>query len=72
MDDKLVRQLCGLLQIANTGITPYHPSSNGQIERYSRTILQTIRCFLKSKQQDWDLWLQQLVGAIRATHNIQT
>jgi hypothetical protein len=48
-----------------------HPSSNGQVERYNRTILQTIRCFLKGKQQDWELWLQQLVGAIRATPNIQ-
>ena len=25
-----------------------------------------------SKQQDWDLWLQQLFGAIRATSNKQT
>ena len=57
MDGNLVRQLCGLLQIAKTITTPYHPSSNGQVERYNRTILQTISCFLKSKQQDWDLWL---------------
>lgn len=57
MDGNLVRQLCGLLQIAKTITTPYHPSSNGQVERYNRTILQTISCFLRSKQQDWDLWL---------------
>ena len=57
MDGNLVRQLCDLLQIAKTRTTPYHPSSNGQVERYNRTILQTIRCFLKNKQQDWDLWL---------------
>ena len=37
-----------------------------------RSYQQTIRCFLQSKQQDWDLWLQQRVGTIRATPNIQT
>ncbi|VDI29490.1 Hypothetical predicted protein [Mytilus galloprovincialis] len=68
----LVRQLCELLQIAETRTTPYHPSSNGQVERYNRTILQTIRCFIKSKQHNWDLFLQQLVGAVRATRNSQT
>ncbi|VDI47035.1 Hypothetical predicted protein [Mytilus galloprovincialis] len=72
MDGNLVRQLCELLQIAKTRTTPYHPSSNGQVERYNRTILQTIRCFIKSKQHNWDLFLQQLVGAVRATHNSQT
>jgi hypothetical protein len=35
----------------------HHPSSNGMVERYNRTILHTISCFLKSKQQDWDWWL---------------
>ena len=72
MDGNLVRQLCELLQIAKTRTTPYHPSSNGQVERYNRTILQTIRCFIKSKQHNWDLFLQQLVGAVRATRNSQT
>jgi transposase InsO family protein len=42
MDGNLVRQLCGLLQIAKTITTPYHPSSNGQVERYNRTILQLV------------------------------
>ena len=72
MDGNLIRQLCELLQIAKTRTTPYHPSSNGQIERYNRTILQTIRCFIQNKQHNWDIHLQQLVSAIRSTTNIQT
>jgi len=72
MDGNLVRQLCELLQIDKTRTTPYHPSSNGQIERYNRTLLQTIRCFLKNKQNNWDKFLQQLAGAIRSAKNPQT
>lgn len=72
MDGNLIRQLCELMQIAKTRTTPYHPSSNGQIERYNRTLLQIIRCFIKNKQYNWDLHLQQLVAAVRSTRNRQT
>ena len=61
-----------LLQIAKTRTTPHHPSSNGLVERYTRTILQTVRYFPKSKQQVWDLWLHKFVRAIRAIPNMQT
>ena len=71
-DGKLFLSVCELLQIAKTRTTPYHPCSNGQVERYNRTLLQLIRCFLKGNQQDWDQYLQQLAGAIRSTVNRQT
>ena len=60
-----------LLQIAKTRTTPHHPSSNVLVEYYDRTTLQTIRCFLKSKQQDCDLWLHKAIREIRATPNMQ-
>ena len=52
MDGVLMQKLCELLQIAKTRTTPYHPQSNGQIERSNRQVLQTIRCYLKNKQCD--------------------
>ena len=61
-----------LLQIAKTRSTPHHPSSSGLVERYNWKILQTIRCFRKGKQQDWDIWLQKLARANRPTPNMQT
>ena len=48
MDGNLVNKLCELLQIAKIRTTPYHSSSNGQIERYNRTLLQTIRCYIQN------------------------
>ena len=72
VDGNLMRSLCDLLQISKTRTTPYHPASNGQVERANRTVLQAIRCFLKKKQSEWDVNLQQLTGAIRETENRQT
>ena len=68
-DGKLFTSVCDLLQIVKTRTTPYRPRSNGQVERYNRTILQLIRCFLRGNQQTWDEHLQQLAGAIRSTIN---
>ncbi|VDI09313.1 Hypothetical predicted protein [Mytilus galloprovincialis] len=72
VDGNLMWNLCELLEISKTRTTAYHPASNGQVERYNRTVLQIIRCFLNKKQCEWDVHLQQLVGAIRATENRQT
>jgi hypothetical protein len=61
-----------ILQIQKTRTTPYHPASNGQVERYNNLILQTIRCFIKRQQNRWDEHLQLLAAAIHATDNRQT
>ncbi|CAG2231769.1 unnamed protein product [Mytilus edulis] len=72
VDGNLMWNLCELLEISKTRTTAYHPASNEQVERYNRTVFQIIRCFLNKKQCEWDVHLQQLVGAIRATENRQT
>jgi transposase InsO family protein len=40
----LFQSLCQTLEINKTRTTPYHPSSNEQVERYNRVILQMIPC----------------------------
>jgi transposase InsO family protein len=72
MDGTIMHQICELLQIAKTRTTPYHPASNGQVERYNRTLLQALRCYIENKQDTWDEYLQQIAGAIRACKNRQT
>ena len=65
--------VCDLLQVTKTRTTAYRPCSNGQVERYNRTLLQLIRCFLRENQQMyWDRDLQQLAGVIRSIENSQT
>ena len=68
----LFAAVCDLLEISKTRTTPYRPCSNGQVERYNRTLLQMIRCHIRGQQDTWDEHLQQLAGAVRATVNRQT
>ena len=71
-DGNLIASVCELLQISKSRTTPYRPCSNGQVERNNHTLLQLIRCFLRSNKKSWNEHLQQLAGAIRSTINQTT
>lgn len=64
---QLFSDVCRLFRITKTRTTPYHPSSNGQVERLNRTILQMIRCYVDSNQKNWDEDLPMLLAAYRST-----
>lgn len=71
-ESKLFTALCEELQIHKARTTPYRPSANGQVERYNRTLMDAVRCFIGKQQNQWDMHLQQLAGAIRASVNRNT
>ena len=41
--------------------------SNGQCERFNRTMLRMVKAYLKGEQRDWDKHLGCLAGAYRST-----
>ena len=53
-DSQLFKAFCEQLQIAKTITTPYRPCSNGQVERYNRTLLNMIRSSIDGKVMEWD------------------
>jgi len=71
-EGKLFTALCKALEIHKTRSTPYRPSSNGQVERYNRTLMDAVRCFIGKSQHRWDVHLQQIAGALRASVNRST
>ena len=70
-ESQLFQSVCQLLQVHKTRTTPYRPSANGQVERFNRTLLSTIRCFI-GNQKEWDRFLPQLAGALRSAVNRNT
>ncbi|XP_041466120.1 uncharacterized protein LOC121416727 [Lytechinus variegatus] len=71
-ESALFHQLCQLLHIQKTRTTAYGPSANGQVERYNRTLMAAVRCYVDKTQTQWDKYLPQIAGAIRATVNRST
>ena len=71
-ESKLFEALCKALEIHKTRVTPYRASANGQVERFNRTLMDAVRCFLRKAQDNWDQLVQQIAGAIRASVNRST
>jgi len=68
---QLFSSVCELLQIHKTRTTAYRPSANGQVERFNRTLMNAVRCYV-GKNAAWDKHLGQISGAIRASVNRHT
>ena len=71
-ESELFAKLCEMMQIHKTRTTPYRPSGNGQVERFNRTLLDAVRCFVQKNPTSWDIFLPQIAGALRSSVNRQT
>jgi len=57
--------VCSLLGISNLYSTTYHPQTNGQVERYNRTIVGQLRTYFEDHQDRWD----ELVSMVSLAFN---
>ena len=71
-ESSLFTNMCKLLQIHKSRTTSYRPSANGQVERFNRTLMDSIRCFVGKTRNQWDRYLRQIAGAMRSTVNRST
>ncbi|GFT72384.1 hypothetical protein TNCV_3609281 [Trichonephila clavipes] len=65
-DSAVCKRLCEILAIGKTRTTALHPQSDGMVERFNRTILNSFSLLVSSKQQDWHKKLPFFLLAYRS------
>ena len=63
----LFQELCKYLQIHKTRTTPYHPRSDGLVERLNRTIKEMLSKYISSNQNIWDKYIDGITMAYNST-----
>ena len=67
-NNSLMSELCDKLQIQKVNIQPYHPASNGMVERHNRKVLDTIRHTI-GQDANWDIHLPSIQAVLNARHH---
>ncbi|KAK3104816.1 hypothetical protein FSP39_010929 [Pinctada imbricata] len=62
-ESQVFQEMCRFLKINKTRTTPYHPRSDGMVERLNRTIKDMIAKYVSANQTDWDRYIDGLVLA---------
>nr|XP_054594838.1 uncharacterized protein LOC129162695 [Nothobranchius furzeri] len=67
-----LKQIYRLLGIKGIRTTPYHPQTDGLVERYNRTLKSMLKKFISINGKDWDKWLPYLLFAYREVPQAST
>ena len=51
-ESKVIKNICDLLQIRKTRTSPYHPQSDGLVERFNRTLLNLLSIAVVDAERD--------------------
>ena len=68
----LMNEICKLLRVEKLRTTPYHPQTNGQCERFNRTLMSMLGTLDKEEKAHWPKLLKTLVRCYNATKNRMT
>ena len=64
--NNITDEMCNLLGVKKLWTTPYHPQTNGQVERSHQTIMQMIGKMGEEKKADWPGHLTEIVHTYNA------
>ena len=65
-------ETCKVIGISRERTTPYHPSSNGMVERFHSSLIAGLTHYVNAANTNWDEILPFLLMAYRATPNTET
>ena len=62
-ESAIITEVCKLLGVEKTRTTPYHPQSDGLVERFNRTLLDMLATAVSDKPFEWEQHLRRLCFA---------
>ena len=68
----VIDEMCKILSVKKLQTMPYHPHTNGLVERLHQTIMRMIGKLGKDKKADWPRHLAEIVHPYNATHSAVT
>ncbi|XP_076864257.1 uncharacterized protein LOC143516498 [Brachyhypopomus gauderio] len=72
LTSKQFREVFKLLGIKGIRTTPYHPQTDGLVERFNKTLKSMLKKFVADSGTDWDTWLPYLLFAYREVPQAST
>ena len=71
-ESQLIKSLSHLLGFAKIRTAPYRPQSDGQVERFYRSLLNMLSAFVSERANDWDEHLPYVMMAYRSSRHSST
>lgn len=72
LESAIMKSVCELLGIVKTHTVSRHPQSDGQVERFNRTVQQILAKIVEDRPFDWDLYLPFALMAYRSSKHEST
>ena len=69
---KIFTEVCELLSIDKTRTTSFRPQSNGNVERFHRTLATMLTMYIAKEQNRRDEYLSQIMMAYRSSKQLST
>ncbi|KAL4136303.1 hypothetical protein QTP88_007851 [Uroleucon formosanum] len=69
---KIFTEVCKLLQINKINTSPFHPQTNGSLERSHRTLTEYLRHYVDKKLNNWDEYLPYAFFVYSSTEHTST
>ena len=70
--NEILKSLCQELGVKHKLSTSYHPQTNGLVERFNRTLCETLAKYAGDNKDDWDLYLPSTLFAYRTKRHSTT